>query len=123
MLGLFAGSSKADKADQSLPLNELKTYLQFATALNCQKRPPGVSLYQSLGQSGQAFAVIMESRKRGTLENSKTAFTGKQAQSFFANEVAIQLLTACPNQLTASEKKTIESLKQEMLKRRNLKSP
>jgi hypothetical protein len=53
------------------------------------------------------------------LENSKEKLSTAQAETVFANEVAIQLLNACPKSLSDSERSTIEAMRAELLKRRS----
>ena len=105
-----------DKND-GLSVSDLKTYLQYATALNCQPRAEGDSLYASLSRSGNAFAVLIEKTSGGSL--GKTKFNPQQARNFFSNELAIQMLKACPNRLSTSERSNIQAMQAELLKRKN----
>lgn len=109
--------ARAQGKNQDLSMSDLKTYLHFATALNCQPRAKGDSLYASLARSGNAFAILLIQKNGGEIENNK--FNAQQAKNFFSNELAIQLLKACPNRLSASEKANIEAMQAEILKRKN----
>ena len=114
---LTPASASAQDKDQGLSLSDLKTYLHFATALNCQPRAKGDSLYASLARSGNAFAILLAQKNGGAVENNK--LNVQQAKNFFSNELAIQLLKACPSRLSASEKANIEAMQAEILKRKN----
>ena len=120
-LALSNGYTRAAEA-KGLSISELKLYLQFSTALNCQERAAGQSLYQSLRQSAKAFAVILEKKNQGNLENSQTKMSTQQAQNFFANETAIQMLSACPSRLSPSELNNIKAMQQELNKRRQIQT-
>ena len=100
-------------------LPTLKHYIQFATVLNCLPRDKGTNVYQGLRKSATAFAVLFTESYGSRLENSKDKLTTAQAEAVFANEVAIQLLNACPKSLSESERSTIEALRTEILKRRS----
>lgn len=102
-----------------LSLPTLKNYIQFATVLNCLPRDKGTNVYQGLRKSATAFAVLFTESYGSRLENSKDKLTTAQAEAVFANEVAIQLLNACPKSLSESERSTIEALRTEILKRRS----
>jgi len=102
-----------------LSLPTLKHYIQFATVLNCLPRDKGTNVYQGLRKSATAFAVLFTESYGSRLENSKDKLTTAQAEALFANEVAIQLLNACPKSLSESERSTIEALRTEILKRRS----
>jgi len=102
-----------------LSLPTLKHYIQFATVLNCLPRDKGTNVYQGLRKSATAFAVLFTESYGSRLENSKDKLTTAQAEAVFANEVAIQLLNACPKSLSESERSTIEALRTEILKRRS----
>ena len=114
---LAPAPARAQGKNQDLSISDLKTYLHFATALNCQPRAKGDSLYASLARSGNAFALLLIQRNGGEIEQNK--FNTQQAKNFFSNELAIQLLKACPNRLSASEKANIEAMQAEILKRKN----
>lgn len=114
---LVPAPARAQGKNQDLSISDLKTYLHFATALNCQPRAQGDSLYASLARSGNAFALLLIQRNGGEIEQNK--FNTQQAKNFFSNELAIQLLKACPNRLSASEKANIEAMQAEILKRKN----
>lgn len=113
---LAPAPARAQGKNQDLSISDLKTYLHFATALNCQPRAKGDSLYASLARSGNAFALLLIQRNGGEIEQNK--FNTQQAKNFFSNELAIQLLKACPNRLSASEKANIEAMQAEILKRK-----
>ena len=102
-----------------LSLPTLKHYIQFATVMNCLPRDKGTNVYQGLRKSATAFAVLFTESYGSRLENSKDKLTTAQAEAVFANEVAIQLLNACPKSLSESERSTIEALRTEILKRRS----
>lgn len=121
-LGISHGYAHAAET-KGLSLSELKLYLQFSTALNCQERAPGLSLYESLRQSAKAFAVILEKKNQGNLENGQTKMSTQQAQNFFANETAIQMLSACPSRLSPSELNNIKAMQREIMKRRQTQPP
>lgn len=114
---LAPAPARAQGKNQDLSISDLKTYLHFATALNCQPRAKGDSLYASLARSGNAFALLLIQKNGGEIEQNK--FNTQQAKNFFSNELAIQLLKACPNRLSASEKANIEAMQAEILKRKN----
>ena len=114
---LAPAPARAQGKNQDLSISDLKTYLHFATALNCQPRAKGDSLYASLARSGNAFAILLIQKNGGEIEQNK--FNTQQAKNFFSNELAIQLLKACPNRLSASEKANIEAMQAEILKRKN----
>ena len=114
---LAPAPARAQEKNQDLSISDLKTYLHFATALNCQPRAKGDSLYASLARSGNAFAILLIQKNGGEIEQNK--FNTQQAKNFFSNELAIQLLKACPNRLSASEKANIEAMQAEILKRKN----
>lgn len=114
---LAPAPARAQGKNQDLSISDLKTYLHFATALNCQPRAKGDSLYASLARSGNAFALLLIQKNGGEIEHNK--FNTQQAKNFFSNELAIQLLKACPNRLSASEKANIEAMQAEILKRKN----
>jgi len=121
MLTLPLPSHAQEKAVSTKPLNlqTLKHYIQFATVLNCLPRDKGTNVYQGLRKSSAAFAVLFSESYGNRLENSKDKLTTLQAETFFGNEVAIQLLNVCPKSLSDSERTTIEAMRAELLKRRS----
>jgi hypothetical protein len=102
-----------------LSLTTLKHYIQFATVLNCMPRDKTTNVYQGLRKSSKAFGVLFAESYGNRLENSKEKLSPAQAETVFANEVAIQLLNACPKSLSDSERSTIEAMRAELLKRRS----
>jgi len=110
-----------EEAASTKPLNlaTLKHYIQFATVLNCMPREKSTNIYQGLRKSSKTFGVLFSKSYGNRLENSKEKLTTIQAENIFANEVAIQLLNACPKTLSDSERATIEAMRAELLKRRS----
>ena len=102
-----------------LSLTTLKHYIQFATVLNCLPREKSTNVYQGLRKSSKAFGILFSESYGNRLENSKDKLGTAQAETVFANEVAIQLLNACPKSLSDSERTTIEAMRAELIKRRS----
>lgn len=121
-LPLPSHAQEKGASTKPLSLTTLKHYIQFATVLNCLPRDKGTNVYQGLRKSSTAFAVLFSESYGNRLDNSKDKLTSLQAETFFGNEVAIQLLNVCPKNLSDSERTTIDALRTEVLKRRS-KSP
>jgi len=121
LLALPVQSHAQEKTISTKPLSltTFKHYIQFATVLNCLPRDKTTNVYQGLRKSSLAFAVLFAQSYGNQLENSKEKYTAQQAETIFANEVAIQLLNVCPKSLSDSERSTIEALRAELLKRRS----
>ena len=74
--------------------------------------------FSDIGQRcSNAFAIILAQKNGGEIETNK--LNTQQAKNFFSNELAIQLLKACPSRLSTSEKANIEAMQAEILKRKN----
>ena len=106
-------------AAQALSLSTLKLYIQYATVISCLPHEKDTTIFQTLRKSSKAFGLIFEKSYGNRLENSKEPLATPKAESVFANEVAIQLLSVCPKSLNDSERTTIEALRVELIKRRS----
>jgi hypothetical protein len=119
LVALPSHGQEKQSSNKPLSLTTLKHYIQFATVLNCLPRDKTTNVYQGLRKSSKAFGVLFTESYGNRLENSKDKLTTVQAETVFANEVAIQLLNVCPKSLSDSERSTIEAMRAELLKRRS----